>query len=474
MAIEKRSPRVITAAAANESKAGGYGLRNETLSPMETLAQSISGMCPTLTPFVTVPLVFTLAGNSTWLAYILATGGILLVAWCIGRFARYSSSPGSLYSYAAMILPPWLSATAAWSLLLAYVAGSASNIGGFYYFANVMLNNVTGHGLPVLLLAALIAAPPVWTAWRDVKISARVMLVIEAVSVTLVVVVLALVLFRQGLHVDPHQLHLRGVTAGGFRQGLVLAIYSFVGFEAATALGTEARNTLKAIPRAVILTAVLGGVFFTICAYTEVLGLGMSGKDLGTNAVPMHVLAEVGRVPVLGLLIDIGALVSLFAGILAGITAAARVLLMMSHNGLTHGSLRATHSQNETPTGATLVTGLAAFLPAAILAAKGNSGLDVYGWLGMLAVYGFVVSYGLVCFALPGYLRDHHGVTNIATKTIPWIAFIAILYALVANLYPVPEGVYGKLPFVYLAYLAVVLLLFVFRARPKTPVQEET
>jgi amino acid transporter len=373
-----------------------------------------------------------------------------------------------------MILPPWLAATAAWSLLLAYVAGSASNIGAFYYFANVMLRNATGHGLSVLLLAAIIAAPPVWIAWRDVKISARVMLVIEAVSVTLVVVVLALVLFRHGLHGDPDQLHLRGVTAGGFRQGLVLAIYSFVGFEAATALGSEARNPLKAIPRAVILSSVLGGVFFTICAYTEVLGLGMSGKNLGMSDVPMHVLAEVGGVPVLGLLIDFGALVSLFAGILAGITAAARVLLMMSHNGLTHGSLRATHARNETPTGATIVTGLAAFLPVAVFAVKGISGLDVYGWLGMLAVYGFVVSYGLVCFALPGYLRDHHGVVNIATKTIPWIAVLAMVYAVVANLYPAPEGAYGKLPYIYLAYLAVVLMLFVFRPRPKTSVQEES
>jgi amino acid transporter len=199
-----------------------------------------------------------------------------------------------------------------------------------------------------------------------------------------------------------------------------------VGFEAATALGSEARNPLKAIPRAVILTAVLGGLFFTTCAYTEVVGLGMSGSDLGTTDVPMHILARVGGMPVLGSLIDIGALVSLFAGILAGITAAARVLLMMAHNGLTHGSLGATHAQNGTPTIATVATGLAAFLPVAFLAAKGTSGLDIYGWLGMLAVYGFVVTYGLVCLALPGYLRDHHGVVNLATKTIPWIAFLTL------------------------------------------------
>jgi amino acid transporter len=454
-----------------DAEGAGYGLRHETLSGMETLAQSISGACPTLTPFVTVPLVFTLAGNGTWLAYILATGGIFLVGWCIGRFARYSSSPGSLYSYAAMILPPWLAAIAAWSLLLAYVMGSASNIGAFYYYTNLMLRNLTGHELSTLLLATIVATAPVWVAWRDVKVSARLMLGIEAMSVTTVVIVVVLVLLRHGLHGDPNQSHLRGVTPGGFRQGLVLALYSFVGFESATAMGAEARNPLKAIPRAVILTAVLGGIFFTICAYVEVLGLGMSGKDLGTTELPMHVLAGVAGAPVLGLLIDIGALVALAAGILACLTAAARVLLLMAHKGLTHSSLRVTHARNETPTGAIIATGLAAFLPVALLAAKGTSGLDVYGWLGSLAVYGFIVSYALVCFALPGYLRVHHGVENLSTKTIPWLAFIVMVLTLAANLYPVPEGAYGKLPYIFLAYLAVVLLFFVFRSRDKIATQ---
>jgi amino acid transporter len=466
-------PPVIVSGPEKDAKATGYGLRNESLSPVETLAQSISSACPTLTPFVTLPLVYTFAGNGTWLAYVLATAGILLVAWCISRFARYSSSPGSLYSYAAMILPPWLAAMAAWSLLLAYIMGAASNIGAFYYYANAVLQHATGHVFPALLLATIFSAPFVWMAWRDVRLSARAMLVMEGVSVTAVTAVMVLVLFRHGLHGDPNQLHLRGVTASGFRQGLVLALYSFVGFEAATALGSEARNPLKSIPRAVMLTSILGGVFFTICGYTEVLGLGMSGKDLGTADVPMHVLANVGGMPVLGLLIDLGALVSFFAGSLAGIIAAARVLLQMSHNGLTHSAFRATHARNETPTGATIATGLAAFLPAAFLAVKGANGLDVYGWMGMLAVYGFVVSYGLVCFALPGYLRDHHGVDNLATRTIPYIACLAMVYAVIANLYPAPEGVYGKLPYIYLAYLAAVLLLFVARSRPKTSVVQE-
>ena len=76
------------------------GLRRGILSPLETLAQSVSTMAPTTTPAATIPLVFALTGNGTWLAYVLATVAIFLVALCIARFAGFSSSPGSLYTYA--------------------------------------------------------------------------------------------------------------------------------------------------------------------------------------------------------------------------------------------------------------------------------------------------------------------------------------------------------------------------------------
>jgi amino acid transporter len=442
-----------------------YGLRRATLSPMETLAQSVSTIAPTATPVATIPLVCALAGNGTWLAYVLATAAILLVAWCVGRFARYSSSPGSLYSYASMILPPWLSAVAAWSLFLAYVGTGASVLGGFFHYANIMLRDITGHQASAVLLATIVTAVSMWITWRDVKISARLMLWIEAVSVTTIVIVVALVLARHGLHGDPDQFQLRGMTGSGLRLGLVLALFSFVGFESATTLGAEARDPLKTIPRAVLQSSLLGGAFFALSAYTEVLGFRMAGQDLATSDAPFRVLAAVGRMPSLSILIDIGAVVSMFAGMLACITAAARVLLLMAHNGLAHGSLRKTHARNETPGAAIIVASLTAFIPVAILAARGSSGLDIYGWMGALATYGFIVTYGLVCFALPRYLRDHHGIVNAATKTIPWLACTAMLLALVGNLYPVPEGPYGKLPYIYLAYLAVVMVAFLFASR---------
>jgi amino acid transporter len=451
---------------------GSYGLRREVLSPMETLAQSVSTIAPTTTPAATIPLVCALAGNGTWLAYVLATTAILLVALCIGKFARYSASPGSLYTYASMILPPSLGATAAWSLLLAYVATGSSVIGGFYHYGNLLLRDATGHGTSAALLALVVTAISVWIAWRDVKISARLMLWIEAVSVSFILIVVMLVLVRHGWHLDWQQFQLRGMSGSGLRLGLVLALFSFVGFESATTLGSEARNPLKTIPRAVIQSALLAGAIFTACAYAEVLGVRSAGQDLGTSQAPMRVLAQVGGLPFLGLLIDIGALVSMFAGTLACITAAARVLLLMSHNGLTHGSLQKTHVRNETPGLAILVSGAAAVLPVAILAARGASGLDVYGWLGSLATYGFIVAYALVCVALPRYLREHNAYRP-GAQIIPWLACGAMLLALVGNLYPVPEGPYGKLPYVFLVYLVAGLSWFFWRVRNRKPALAE-
>ena len=130
-----------------------YGLRQNVLSPLETLAQSVSTMAPSTSPTLTIPLVFALAGAGTWLAYALAMVGIALMALCIAAFARESASPGSLYVYTRSTLPPVFAAIAAWALFFAYVMTEASVIGGFISYAYVFLGRLGPHVSPVLLAA---------------------------------------------------------------------------------------------------------------------------------------------------------------------------------------------------------------------------------------------------------------------------------------------------------------------------------
>lgn len=449
-------PHLLEGETSAEASQPHYGLRRHVLGPLETLAQSISTMAPTCSPAMTVPLVFATAGNGTWLAYLLATVCTLLVALCIARFARESASPGSLYVYTTASLPPVLGSVAAWALLLAYVATGASVVGGFVHYANVVLGESVGLSAPAIPLAILAVSVSIWIAYRDVKISARLMVYIEIASVLLISGVFAMLLWRRGLHIDPAQFALRGVRFSGVRLGLVLAMFSFVGFESATTLGEEARHPLRTIPRAVIQSAVLSGLFFIVASYGEVLGFPASAGSLDQSAAPMSVLSTVAGIPRLGPVIDFCAMVSMFACTLACVTAAARVLLLMAHNGLAHNSLSKTHHRNETPHAAVLATGAATMiLPVALAAAKIN-GETIYDWMGSLATYGFITVYALVAIALPLHLRRLRTLTS-ATVLLSGLAVAAMAMVLAGTLYPVPEPPLNWLPYLFLLYLAAAI-----------------
>src|ERR1700739_1599125 len=99
-----------------------YGLRTGVLGPFETLAQSVSAMAPSTSPSLTLTLAFAIAGNATWLVYLMATGATLLIGFCVSRFARLSASPGSLYTYTAETLPPVFGVAAALGLVVALPA----------------------------------------------------------------------------------------------------------------------------------------------------------------------------------------------------------------------------------------------------------------------------------------------------------------------------------------------------------------
>src|SRR5580692_4880591 len=442
-----------------------YGLRHNILTPWETLAQSVAAIAPVTSPVLTIPLVFALAGNGTWVAYALGTVQITLIALLIGALGRRSASPGSLYSYATDSLPPMVAAIAAWALVLGYVATGSSIVGGFVQYSNILLKSFTGHTIAPDLLVLLSVIGAATMAYRDVKLSARAMLWLQGASVACIVVVLVLVLWKNGLHLDWPQLRLHGSSISGIRLGLVLAIFSFVGFESATALGHEAKEPLRTIPRAVLQCAVGGGAFFILAAYAEVLGFRHAGVALDKSDAPLHVLAGQASVPILGIVIDAGAMISMFACILACITAAARILLLMAHNRLVPNYFCRTHRRNDTPHLAVVLTTVVVGIPVLILVTLGFSGTDIYGWLGSFAVYGFITIYGLTCVALPLKLK-RQGALSMSLLVIAILGGASMVMALAGTLYPLPAPPYSWLPYLYFGYLLVALGFF-FRTRLK-------
>lgn len=461
------APKVgIPVVAADET----YGLRRHILSPVETLAQSVSTIAPSTSPTLTIPLVFALAGQGTWLAYVLALVGVVLISLCVAVFARESSSPGSLYTYTRANLPPWCAAIGAWALFFAYAMTAASLLAGFLNYSSVFLG-VFNRNVPQSALLLLAVAAVVTIAHRDIKVSTQLMLWIEAASMCLILVVLAAILWRHGMHVDRAQLTLHGTSASGVRLGVILAIFSFVGFESATTLGTEAREPLRTIPRAVVQSALLAGTFFLLCVYGEVVGYSALGQDLGESTAPMRSLAASAHLRVLGPMIDAGALISMFAGTLACVIAASRVLLMMAQDGMAHSRLGRVHARNATPGVAGLFAGLVAAAPVVVLTERGVSPADVYGWMGTLSVYGFLTAYGLIAVALPLHLR-RRGELSGGKLVLAAAAGGATVLAMLGSIFPVPPTPYRYFPYLYLVYLGVGLGWYGWKSRGREVFEE--
>jgi amino acid transporter len=454
------------------ASAESFGLRHNALSPLETLAQSISTIAPSTSPTLTVPLVFALAGKGTAIAYLIAMSLMVLVGLCIATFARESSSPGSLYVYTRRSMPPVFSAVTALALFFAYIATASAVIGGFVDYAYVCLEPLSPHlpHIPAILLVSLAALGAGWIAYRDIQVSAKLMLYIEIISVLLIAIVIAILLAKHGFHFDPSQFHLPSTSFRGIGLGVMLAIFSFVGFESATTLGAEARNPLRTIPRAVVQSALLAGIFFVLCSYGEVLGFhGAPGFPaspipLDASTAPFHFLSAQVGIPLFGPIIDIGVLISMFAATLGCIIAASRVLLLMAHHGLVHQRLTHTHARNETPGIASILAATLAFLPAAALVLRHHSGADILGWMGTLAVYGFLTAYGLVAVALFVHLRRTHRLT-FAKLLLTSAAALGMLLAMLSNFYPTPPAPLRYFPYLYATYLAAALLWLAFSTR---------
>lgn len=434
------------------------GLKQAVLSANETLAQSIALIAPTIAPLLAVPLVFASAGAGSWLAYVISTVTIVLVAMNVNQFARMSASPGSLYTYVAAHMHPVMGMVAGWALLIAYIGTAMALCAGLTNYVNVIVKSLAGVQISAVLLAAISVGLAGWLAYCDVKVSVRLMLGLEGASVALISLVAFGILIRHGWHLDMGQVALEGVTTAKLRGGLVLAIFCLVGFEGATSLGSEARDPLKSIPRAVLWSAVLTGAFFVFCAYTEVLGFRGEAVGLDKSLAPLHVLARKAGLPeVIGILIDAGAVVSFFSCVLACLTAAARVLFLMGRHGTMHAGLGEAHESRQTPHRAVVLSALVTFVPVSLLMLRGLDGLDIYGLLGTVATFGFLTVYILISLAAPLYLRSRGSLTA-RDVALSMLAIAVMGFAFWGSLYPVPPTPYSWLPYIYAGLLAAGLL----------------
>ena len=448
------------------------GLRSNCLAYPEVLAQSIALISPTMTAVLIIPLAFSFAGEGTWLSYLFATVMLLFVVFNLNQFARRSTAPGSMYAYTGRGLGAQAGVISGWALIWAYLFIGVAGMNGFAIFFVQLLTALgfSGHVPPVIFF--LLSGVLCWyLAYKDIRLSAIMTLVLEGISVAFILALAAIVLFGHSFVLDTSQVSLKGVTFPGMSLAVVACIFSLVGFESATALGGEAKNPLRTIPRAVIWSLILTGLFFVLMSYVEVSGVRGYKTTLDQIAAPLNVLADLYHVSYFKIPLSIGAMISFFSLSLSCLNAGARIIFPMARHSVFHSSMGKAHSTNRTPHFAiTAYILVMVLIPVAL--ALITDPLTAFNDAGTLAAFAFLLAYFLVSIAAPFYLR-RLGKLRWPNIVLAALAVLSLLVPTVGSFYPAPPYPVNLFPYIFLAYMVIGLAwLFVVNRRRSGIIQE--
>jgi amino acid transporter len=432
---------------------------------METVGQSVAAVGPTLTPALNVSVVAGLAGVGAWMSYFVGTLGVVIVAASVGTLASRHPEAGSYFIYVGRSFGPFTGALAGWAMISAYLFTAIAVALSFVIFLGDFLAvfHVELDLLPKCALMLLFVATVTFAAYRDVKLSSRVGLAMEIVSLTIMIAITVLFVHAQGSLTDPTQLDIASLHYNGVFSALPFVIFSFVGFESSATLSKESANPRRNIPLAVIGSAAFSGIFFTLMAYFMVMGMGNDADALGKSSAPFGDVAVRAGLGWASAIVYFAAIISVFACALASINAGSRLLFSMGRYRFLHRSMGLVHSTHRTPHRAILLCGSSvaglslAMLPAGFL--------DAFGYTGTFASFGFVIVYLALCIVAPMDLKKsremkpQHVVVGAAGTAL-------MLFVIFGSVYPMPPYPYNLLPYLFFGYMAVGAVWFaVLRAR---------
>ncbi|HEY2223153.1 APC family permease [Actinomycetospora sp.] len=415
------------------------GLRRRTLGPFGVLAQSVATTAPAGAMAATPLLVAADAGRDAPWSFAVAAVLVGLVSACIAVFARRMAAAGGLYSFTAKGLGPGGAFACAVSVVVGYGLLVAAALVGASWYARALVERLwpeaagdtTLIGVAVIVvLAGAIAA----CAVRGVRLTGRVMLVIEGFSITLILVVLIVLAVSAGRSGAAPPVSGAG-GLGGVAAGVLPAIAAFIGFDSATALGVEARRPFATVPRAVSATAGGAALLYLVATLVHLAApsvlpaLTVAGTLGGSGPVTFGTWAP--------LLLDAGIIASFSACTLAALNTLVRVLFSLAREGVAPALLGRTHRRHQTPAVAVAVTVPLLAVAPVVGTIAGVPPQALLGGVLAVASVGFLAAYLLVCLAAPRFLARigelTPGVVVIAAVAVPALAAVVVVALVVTS-----------------------------------------
>jgi amino acid transporter len=309
-----------------------------------------------------------------------------------------------------------------------------------------------------------------------VRRGTRFLLTVEGLTVLLILVVSVIILAKLAAGSAPNGKEITftpfavqpGTETSALFLGVVFGFLSFAGFEAAATLGEEARQPRRDIPRAILGTAIFGGVYFTVVTAIEMMGFGVDDKGVAAFVASGNgkgTLGELGSSYVgnwVGDLITLGACVSAFACCLACIVGGSRLLFAITRD-LAPGHPLGRTGTNDTPAAAAATLAVVVFLIGLVCAVFFDAiPFDTFFWSGAIGTLILLVAYVLATIGCIKLIWIDNKMPQVRPWeiVIPLAALVMIVYTLYRNVLPYPDSNPARwFPIVAGGWLLVVVLV---------------
>ncbi len=429
------------------------GLHRRVLGDLQVLAQSVSGIGPSIGAAALVPLAYADAGDGAWLTVAIATVGILCVGICVSELAVRHVSAGALYTLVPKGLGPAGGVvTGAAMLLNTFVSGPFLALGVGMFFTQFLVSIGAASSSVGLTIGIDLAAVVIVTliAYLDIRISTRMLLAIEVLSMAAITILLLVVIAKQGIVFDHRQLVLHGTTTHGMLLAIVFLVLSYGTFEGSTALGLEARRPDRGVRIALLGSVIIAGLFFVFNAYAQVLGFQGTGLAIAAQGAPLSALASHYGIAWLGDIVLLGVSFSFFGALNAWLNYIPRMVFAMGTDRVLPRVLAKAHPRTGSPYVAVLTWSVIWLGALIYIFASGASQTNAFNDFGALSGYCFTLVYLLAALAAPIYFL-RQGSWNL-TVTITGLIGAAVMgVEFYYSFNPMPTGPLSIFVYVFAA-----------------------
>jgi len=292
--------------------------------------------------FVVLGQAVPKAGPAIVVSFVLAGITALFSALSYAELAGLIPASGSSYSYAYATLGEIVAWVCGWCLVLEYGVSVAAVAVGWGQYVNELLHLVTGLRIPdvlsqppsaggvINLPAVLVVVLSMLVLLGGSKGSARTNTILVWVKVgsLLMFCAVAFTAFKAGNLQPLFPLGLAGMSAGA-----ATLFFSYIGFDAASTAGEEAKNPQRDLPRAIILSLVVITALYCAVALAAVGAMPWQSFE-GSEAALSRVLTENVSGDIWPILLSIGAVVATASVVLTVLYGQTRILYAMSRDGL--------------------------------------------------------------------------------------------------------------------------------------------